>query len=107
MLRYFKKSEDHARGADEAYGGGGELRVEDLRASGKVLDAFCEAAVECGIRKTNDFNRGDNKGVGYFRVTQRNGRLNRLAATFDVVRHQVADRPTSTRASTIHRWRGR
>jgi len=31
VLPYFKKSEDHARGADEAHGVGGELRVEDLR----------------------------------------------------------------------------
>jgi choline dehydrogenase len=82
VLPYFKRSEDHARGADEAHGVGGELRVEDLRASWEVLDAFCDAAVECGIRRTADFNRGDNEGVGHFQVTQRNGRRMSTARAF-------------------------
>jgi choline dehydrogenase len=35
------------------------------------------AATECGIPATDDFNRGDNHGVGYFDVSQRDGwRLN-------------------------------
>jgi choline dehydrogenase-like flavoprotein len=82
VLPYFKRSQDQARGADEAHGVGGELRVEDLRASWDVLDAFCDAAVECGIRRTADFNRGDNEGVGYFQVTQRNGRRMSTARAF-------------------------
>jgi choline dehydrogenase len=82
VLPYFKRSEDQARGADEAHGVGGELRVEDLRASWDVLDAFCDAAVACGIRRTEDFNRGDNEGVGYFQVTQRNGRRMSTARAF-------------------------
>jgi choline dehydrogenase len=82
VLPYFKRSEDQARGADEAHGVGGELRIEDLRASWEVLDAFCAAAVECGIRRTVDFNRGDNEGVGYFQVTQRNGRRMSTARAF-------------------------
>ena len=73
VLPYFKKSEDHYRGASPAHGAGGELRVEGLRAHWEVLDAFCDAAVECGIPRTEDFNTGDNAGVGYFEVTQRNG----------------------------------
>jgi choline dehydrogenase len=32
-----------------------------------------KAAVELGIPETADFNRGDNEGVGYFPVTQKNG----------------------------------
>jgi len=82
VLPYFKISEDQARGADAAHGVGGELRVEDLRASWEVLDAFCDAAVECGIRRTADFNGGDNEGVGHFQVTQRNGRRMSTARAF-------------------------
>jgi choline dehydrogenase len=82
VLPYFKRSEDHARGPDEAHGVGGELRVEDLRASWEVLDAFCDAAAECGIPRTADFNRGDNEGVGHFQVTQRNGRRMSTARAF-------------------------
>jgi choline dehydrogenase len=73
VLPYFKKSEDHYLGESSAHGAGGELRVEGLRASWEVLDAFCDAAVECGIPRKEDFNTGDNEGVGYFQVTQRNG----------------------------------
>jgi choline dehydrogenase len=41
------------------------------------MDRFKEAAVEAGIPASDDFNRGDNFGVGYFDVSQRAGwRLN-------------------------------
>ena len=73
VLPYFMKSEDQCRGASATHGVGGEMRVEDLRAGWDVLDRFCDAAVECGIRRIDDFNSGDNEGVGYFQVTQRNG----------------------------------
>jgi choline dehydrogenase len=82
VLPYFRKSEDQARGASEAHGIGGELRVEDLRASWEVLDAFCEAAVQTGIPRTADFNGGDNEGVGYFQVTQKDGRRMSTARAF-------------------------
>ena len=73
VLPYFKKSEDHVHGADEAHGSGGEWRVEEMRISWEILDAFREAAAEVGIPKTTDFNRGDNEGCGYFQVNQRRG----------------------------------
>jgi choline dehydrogenase len=38
-----------------------------------VLDAFAQAAVQAGIPATDDFNRGDNEGVGYFEVNQKSG----------------------------------
>ena len=38
-----------------------------------MLDAFAAAAQEAGIPHTDDFNRGDNEGVGYFDVNQRAG----------------------------------
>jgi choline dehydrogenase len=41
------------------------------------MDVFKEAAVEAGIPASDDFNQGDNFGVGYFDVSQRKGwRLN-------------------------------
>ena len=39
-----------------------------------MLDAFADAAAQAGIREVDDFNRGDNEGVGYFQVNQRRGR---------------------------------
>ena len=54
-------------------GAGGEWRVEKQRLRWDVLDAFAKAATEAGIAATDDFNRGDNEGVGYFEVNQRAG----------------------------------
>ncbi|WP_102224880.1 GMC family oxidoreductase [Acidimangrovimonas sediminis] len=73
VLPYFRKSEDYYAGADEAHGAGGELRVEEQRLNWEILDAWKQAAVQAGIPETADFNRGDNFGVSYFKVTQRNG----------------------------------
>lgn len=78
----FMKHEDHFRldaggDADAAHrdhhGHGGEWRVEKQRLKWQVLDDFATAAVEAGIPRTRDFNRGDNEGVDYFEVNQRSG----------------------------------
>jgi choline dehydrogenase len=73
VLPHFKKSEDYALGPDDLHGVGGEWRVEEARLSWELLDAFREAAAECGIPQIEDFNRGDNEGCGYFKVNQRRG----------------------------------
>ena len=74
ILPYFLRSEDQAAlPVDELHADGGEWRVERQRLSWDVLDAFREAAAEAGIPKTDDFNRGNNEGCGYFHVNQRTG----------------------------------
>ena len=72
-LPYFKKHEDHWRGGDEMHGSGKEWRVEKQRLRWEILDAFAAAAREAGIPATDDFNRGNNEGVGYFEVNQHSG----------------------------------
>ncbi|MGE4242885.1 GMC family oxidoreductase [Ramlibacter sp.] len=72
-LPYFKKHEDHYKGADAMHGAGGEWRVERQRLRWDVLDAFALAAQEAGIPHSEDFNRGSNEGVGYFQVNQKDG----------------------------------
>ncbi|MCA6218493.1 GMC family oxidoreductase N-terminal domain-containing protein [Ideonella sp. B7] len=82
-LPAFLAHEDHWRGASAVHAApgfdpqgaraGGEWRVERQRLSWKVLDAFARAAEEHGIPATEDFNRGNNEGVGYFEVNQRSG----------------------------------
>ncbi len=95
-LPYFKLHEDHHAGANAAHGAkgmsewvpgssalyrqlmqhhqaGGEWRVEKQRLHWDVLDAFAQAAQQAGIPGSTDFNRGDNEGVGYFEVNQKNG----------------------------------
>jgi choline dehydrogenase len=44
-----------------------------MRLTWKLLDVFQDAAAEMGIGKTDDFNRGDNEGCGYFQVNQKTG----------------------------------
>ena len=96
-LPYFQLHEDHYKGASALHGArgseptlmkkngsayrdllrhrnaGGEWRVEKQRLRWDVLDAFAEAAVQAGIPATDDFNRGNNEGVGYFEVNQKAG----------------------------------
>jgi choline dehydrogenase len=52
---------------------GGEWRVEKQRLHWDVLDAFAAASVQAGIPATDDFNTGNNHGVGYFEVNQKAG----------------------------------
>jgi choline dehydrogenase len=99
-LPYFKHHEDYYKGADAAHGAkgvptelmdlkggpadtyrtllrhhqtGGEWRIEKQRLRWDILDAFAQAAQQAGIPATDDFNRGNNEGVGYFEVNQKSG----------------------------------
>ncbi len=73
VLPYFRKSEDNAEGQSEFHGTGGEWRVDTQRLHWDILDDWMAAAEAAGLPRTHDFNTGDNEGVGYFRVNQRNG----------------------------------
>ena len=96
-LPYFLLHEDHHQGATALHGArgsapalmqdsntpyramlrhnnaGGEWRVEKQRLRWDVLEAFAQAAVQAGIPASEDFNTGDNEGVGYFEVNQKSG----------------------------------
>ena len=69
----FRKSEDYFDGPSEDHGAGGEWRVEKQRLRWQVLDDFARAAEMAGIPASDDFNTGNNEGVGYFKVNQRGG----------------------------------
>jgi choline dehydrogenase len=73
VLPLFKKVEDYQHGADQLHGAGGELRVEEGRVRWEILEAWRDAAEECGIPKIREFNRGDNFGSAYFQMNQRRG----------------------------------
>ena len=74
VLPIFKSLEDYERGATDGYGAGGEVRIEDPRVRWEIIDAWREAAAECGIPKIKVFNNGDNFGCAYFQMNQRRGR---------------------------------
>ena len=77
VLPLFKKAEDYMDGPSEMHGAGGEWHVDNQRLSWEVLDDWMAAAEAAGVKRTDDFNTGNNEGVGYFKVNQRDGwRLN-------------------------------
>lgn len=73
VLPLFRKFEDYAPGADAFHAQGGEWRIEEQRLKWEILEAFRDACVAAGLPATDDFNAGDNEGVGYFKVNQRRG----------------------------------
>jgi choline dehydrogenase len=99
VLPYFKKTENRVAGGDEMHGTEGEWRVEDPRITWEILDAFRAAAAETGIPNTNDFNRGNNEGCGYFEVNQKRGV--RWSAA-DAFLHPVTARPNLTVLAKAH-----
>ncbi len=89
VLPVFKQSEDYWRGADEMHGDKGEWRVEKQRLHWDVLDRYIEAAQQAGIPYTQDYNRGDNFGIGHFEVNQKKGvRWNATKAMLRPVQHR-------------------
>jgi len=73
VLPVFKQFEHYQHGANEFHGDEGELRVEERRVNWEILDAWRDAAAECGIPKIEEFNRGDNFGNAYFQMNQKKG----------------------------------
>ena len=114
VLPAFKRHEDHYLGDPRAaaavgagapdpdfatfHGVGGEWRVEKQRLRWDILDAFAQAAQQAGIPHSSDFNRGDNEGVGYFQVNQKNGWRWNTAKAFL--------RPTCERRPNFTMWTG-
>jgi choline dehydrogenase len=89
VLPCFKRMEDYAHGSDELHGAGGELPVQERRVNWEILDAWRDAAEECGIPKIDEFNRGDNFGNAYFQMNQRKGvRWNAVRAFLQPVKHR-------------------
>ncbi|MGE0035951.1 MAG: GMC family oxidoreductase [Xanthobacteraceae bacterium] len=82
VLPYFRKHENHFLGDSAAHAVGGELRVEPPRVHWDILDAFCLAAEQAGIKRIPDFNTGDNEGSCAFHVNQKRGRRWSAASAF-------------------------
>jgi choline dehydrogenase-like flavoprotein len=82
VLPFFRRHEDHFLGASEAHAVGGELRIEAPRVRWDILDAFCAAAEQAGIKRIPDFNTGDNEGSCVFHVNQKRGRRWSAARAF-------------------------
>jgi len=93
VLPYFKRAEDNERGASEFHGAGGPLSVADSHSMHPLSDAFVDAAAATGLEKVDDFNTGEQDGVGRYQVTQRNGMRCSTAVAY---LHPALPRPNLT-----------
>jgi choline dehydrogenase len=82
VLPYFIKSEHNSRGASEAHGAEGPLWASDIEEKNELMEAIIRGAGELGVPRTDDFNRGDQEGIGYFQLFTRNGWRNSSAVAY-------------------------
>ena len=74
VLPYFMRSEGWVGEDLQAHGRNGEWKISDPGMRWPVLDGYMDAADEIGVRKTHDYNCGDNEGVQYFQSLILKGR---------------------------------
>ena len=78
VLPYFLKSENNELGKNQFHNDNGPIEVSNKKIKLKMLEEFQNAAEEYGLPRTNDFNTGDNFGVGYFQFTTNRRKLLKL-----------------------------
>ncbi|MBB3218355.1 choline dehydrogenase-like flavoprotein [Ochrobactrum sp. RC6B] len=74
VLPYFKRAEDNQRFNDDYHSYGGPLGVSMPSAPLPICDAYIRAGQELGIPYNPDFNGGEQAGVGFYQLTQRDRR---------------------------------
>jgi len=89
-LPYFKRMETCLAGGDEWRGDDGPLELERGPATNPLFQAWLEAGVEAGFRRTDDVNGYRQEGFAAFDKNVRRGR--RLSAARAYL-HPVLDRP--------------
>jgi choline dehydrogenase-like flavoprotein len=97
VLPIFRSLEDYE--GEDGYGVGGEVRIENPRVRWDIIDAWREAAAQCGIPSVQQFNSGDNFGCAYFQMNQKRGR--RWSATNAFLRPAM-HRPNLTIMTGAH-----
>jgi choline dehydrogenase len=74
VLPFFRRAEGSFRGDGPYHGASGPLTVSAPRQRSALSEAFVAAGVERGARRNDDFNGSRQEGVGFYDVTQRDGR---------------------------------
>jgi len=75
VLRYFKRAEDNARGADAFHGVGGPLSVTDPVQTSELGERMLQGCAEAlGVRGNPDFNGAQQEGLGRYQLTVREGK---------------------------------
>ena len=104
VLPYFKRAEHNERGPSAYHGTGGPRNVADLQSPTELSEAFIEAGAAVGLQRNDDFNAGNQSGVGLYQVTQKDGQRHSAA---DAYLKPVLDRSnlTATTGAQVTRIR--
>ncbi|HEY5635759.1 MAG TPA: choline dehydrogenase [Burkholderiales bacterium] len=73
VLPWFKRLESNSRGASEFHGGDGPIACSDIVGRNELIEAIIGGANELGVPRTDDFNAGNQEGVGYYQLFTKNG----------------------------------
>lgn len=82
VLPLFKRAENWEGAEGEDRGTGGPLTVSKSRVARDIVDAWVDAATQAGYPRNDDYNSGNQEGVGHFQMTMRNGRRCSSAAAY-------------------------
>jgi choline dehydrogenase len=74
VLPYFKKLENFELGENEYHGIKGPLNIAKPVYINPLVKTFVEAGEQAGYPFVDDYNAATQEGIGYFYVTQKNGR---------------------------------
>ena len=89
-LPYFRRLEHNELGAGPTRGVDGPLWASTIRQPHALVDAFIAASNRLGVRTVDDFNTGDQEGVGYYQLTTRHGwRCSTAVAYLKPARHRA------------------
>ena len=93
LLPLFRRGQHQERGPSDYHGVGGPLNVADLRQQSEISRVFVRAAGEVGYPLSDDFNGAEQEGVGFYQVTQKDGRRCSSARAY---LHPIRQRPNLT-----------
>ncbi len=74
LLPYFKRAESRTGGSDEVRGRSGPLVIEDQRDPHVLSDAFMDANEALGLKRSPDYNSGDQEGTMLYQNMMKGGR---------------------------------
>lgn len=90
VLPYFMKSEHNSRGANATHSDKGPLWSSDIGGKHELMEAIIRGASELGVPRNDDFNSGDQEGVGYYQLFTHNGlRISAAVAYLKPARNRV------------------
>lgn len=89
VMPLFKRAENWEGTEAPERGKGGPLNVSENQVDRDVVTAWVAATIAAGHKRTADYNREDQEGVGYFQMTMKNGqRCSSAAAYLKPARHR-------------------